>query len=228
MFSELVDEVCASTNRRDKLASIVDYARLTLRECQTLALFSRDLIETSFTATANPCTWTRPRGIRAIKAVRYGASRYVPMRRIGSALVDYTDYYYAAGEYYAFSGTLIGEVINVAYYRYAPEFQYIVEGSRPAVYNRALGTWQYRQPDGSYGDHIGAATPEEQELLEQAARDFVSHWLLQDWHGLIKSGTTTKLLAQTGETDRARSMYSIYKELQNDLVAGEGYESTTA
>lgn len=227
MFSELVDEVVIQTGRRDRMNDIADFARLTMRECQGIHYFSRDLVEDQITATQTPQIWDRPVGFRQMWTVRYGADRYPKFARPGRLQSEYTDYYYSAGNYFAFIGVFPGEEVKMAYFMYAPDFVYLPVGFRPAVYNRVTQTWQYRQPDGTYADHIPAATPEEQEILEEAARNFVAHWLLLDWWQLIKTGTMTKLYAMIDDP-RGPKLFSMYKEQQTALDVGERYETLGA
>ncbi len=225
MFSELVDDVLARTGRTEKRQEIIDHVNSTIRECDTIARFTRDLVEDTLVVNATPFTWTKDRFFRAMSAVSYDSlkqqtndtSGLVPNRQPGRMQRDQNYFWYSATDYIVFSGTSgIGDNVNVAYYRYLPKLSYYAVGARPAVYTESPDpsiavTWAY---DPAY---ITVA----QQLTAQL---LVSNWLLLRHQELIKEGTCAK--AYKGIDDkRAALSFALYKSFQNDLQKNESNEA---
>lgn len=219
MFSEAVDVVVERSGRLDRVNDIKAYINTSIRECQVLAYFARDLIEDTITATASPHVWTRPTRLRLLRTVRYPNDVYPDLIMPGKRQQRKTFYYYGGPTYYAFAGALSDADINVAYYLYSQRFTYYAATGdvRPAVYDRDEETWAYLL-DGAYVTTLGT------DALDEAAEDSVSMWLLLDWFDLIIEGGLAKLFKQQGD-ERGLSTFALYKSFQSDLKAGEVFES---
>lgn len=214
MFSEIVDDVVALSGRPDRRADIVKYVNATIRECQCLAFFARDLIEDQLTSNADPFIWTPPITFRKMRTVRYEDGRFPVLRPPGLRTEDVparaNGYYYQATTYFVFADVMRMSKIDIAYYRYLPRLLYYEPGARPATYDPATGEWSY----------LSASTPEAQEK----ARELVSNWLMFEWNHLITEGALAKLYKLLGD-QRMVATYSLYKSFQNDLMSGEVSES---
>lgn len=222
MFSEMVDRVINRSKRPDRLADIVNWANLTMRECQTRALFYKDLIEDEITVpqpTADPFIWNRPTGVRLLKAVKYPDGSYPNFLKPGPVQKHQRQYFYAASTYYVFVGvsnsidsSITDPVVGIAYYQYLRRLGYYAVADRPAVYDESAQTWTYNPP---------TTDPDVQE----ADQALVANWLLLDHGALIEEGTLAKVFKDAGDSQRAVSTYSLYKQLQEtDLLANETLE----
>lgn len=222
MFSEIVDSVARKTGRPDQIlgSNISDYVNSTIRECQTLALFYKDLTEDTITNSGSPVIWTYPPLIWKMRTVKYPDGSFPPMIQPGRNQMDKEQYYYAASDYYVFVGTNITGVydlvpIKCAYYSYLPRLSYYKDGQRPAVYDEAAGQWVYLDPTIT-DDNMPAAI---------LARKRVTNWLLSGYPDLITEGAMAKVFKTTGDQNRAVTSYSLYKQLQVALVNSEAYEA---
>lgn len=221
MFSELVDDVVARTRRPDMQADIIGYANATIRECQALALFWRDLVEDQLTPNAAPYTWDLPLNFFRLKAAQYGLTGCKPIypERLppGRVQEDKQFYYYFATSYVVFNGmgglSYNGTfpVINLAYYVRQLSFKYYLVGARPAVFDSEDLTWTY----------LGGITD---PILQAAARAKVANWLLQFWRELIAEGTCAKAFKIIGDP-KAPSSFALFKSMQTNLLAMEQNEA---
>lgn len=218
MFSELIDSCIQRSGRKDRQADIIDYANTTIRECQTLALFHRDLVEETVLATAEPTVWTLPNTFRQMRVVLYPDGMYPDYMMPGKQQKYLDRYYYAASGYMVFVGcgtqgaTTLSQVIKLAYYSYLPRLKYYAVGSRPAVYDDETNAWTYNPV---------TTDPDEQA----AARAKVSNWLLTHYNEMIKEGTLAKLFKSIKDQERSMMSYSLYKSMQEDIKKAEGFES---
>jgi len=215
-FSALIDDVLKRSGRKDRLPSIIAYARTTIRECLILDFFDQSLIETQVTVDAIPFLWDRPTNLRSILAVRTpyfdrrNKSIFSKERKPGMVVTDDEQYFYLSGNSFAFNGLAVGDVLDVAYYEYSKPLIYIpTVTERPARYNLETELWEY---------HQAYTASEETELT---ARDKVTNWLLFYWYELIAEGTQAKLYKLVNDEARMRMSYALYKSIQKDLVAGE-------
>ena len=123
-FSAAVEDVIRRSGRPDRRADIISYVRQTLRECQTLAIFARDMTEDTITATASPHIWTRPQEFRIMRTVRYnifnarGEFIYPDLVRPSKKQRELTYFYYAGVDYWVFAGVDSGILIDLAYHSY--------------------------------------------------------------------------------------------------------------
>ena len=234
-FSSLIDEAILATGKPGSLTAAVQFANLVVRECQTLGLFAQDLIEEAFVVPSGQTTvytWERPANFRSLRSVKYGTCGVYPELALpGRKQRGKTQYFYAADNYFVFSGALPGETIGAATYYWRPRLGYfnqfgvnsaIFPGGpypdRPAYYDEDLGIWQYLALDNSgYVDTIG--NPTEEELRRRNA----TNWLVTDWRDLILSGTKTKIWTSAGDA-RGATEYSVYKQLQKSLQNTAAYE----
>lgn len=219
-FSQVVDNVLKRGGRPARGLDAQAYVRASIRECQALAVFARDLIEDQFNTDGNdPYIWTRPATLRIVKTFLYVAKDiypdYLPPGKIQR---DQIYFYYGGPTYYALAG--VGDTateINVAYYAYARRFVYYAEADRPAFYDITNEKWQYLD-GGSFVDNLATTA------LEEAARDKVTNWLLFDWTELIEEGGIAKLYKNLGDP-RATSAFALFKSFQKDLLKGERTET---
>lgn len=239
MFSEVVDAVIARSGRPDRALDIIAYVNASIRDSAVRVLFNRDLVEDSIVVTDSPCIWQRPQRLRQVRTARIRGRDYLPEVKPGRKQTDYDQYYYAAANYFAFNGVAVGDIIDIAYYVYPAEFSYYAEGNRPAVFDKMRRMWTYLI-DGEYADHIYHEVPnpdydpldphspptitEVDELAEEAFRDVVTHWLLDDWAVLVIEGALTKIFTAVGD-ERNKSVFSIFKAFELDLLRGEAHET---
>lgn len=215
-FSALIDDVLARSGRRDRLPSIIAYARTTIRECLVLDFFDQSLIETQVTVDAIPFVWERPTNLRSILAVRtpYYDRRndriFAKEKKPGMTVADDERYFYLSGNSFAFSNLAVGDVLDIAYYEYSVPLVYMADvATRPARYNLETELWEYHQAyDAS-------------DETRENARDKVTNWLLYYWYELIAEGTQAKLYKLVNDEARMRMSYALYKSIQKDLAAGE-------
>lgn len=227
-FSQVVDKVVQIGLRPGRRLDVQAYTRASIRECQVLAVFARDMIEDAFmTDKTEPFIWKRPAELRILKTLYYKSFNIWPQYLPPGKIQRDEDYYYYGGpDYYALAGVHDKEVeVLVAYYAYAPRFTYYDANSRPAYYlippendPNTEEKWQYLNSQGQYVDNL--ATPEE----EEAARKKVTNWLLFDWTELIEEGALAKLFKVVND-DRATTSFSLYKSYQKDLLKGERTET---
>jgi hypothetical protein len=227
MFSELVDKAVSRSSRLDRRLDIIDYANATLRECQGLALFWKDLVEDQAAcAAADPTTWDIPQRFRFLKAVMYPDGTFPPNEQPGKnqgtgfagTLKD--QYYYAASTYVVFHGcgTTTTDDISLAYYKWFPRLKYYAEDHRPAVYSEELETWTY------YDLTADGLLDYTQVGNQEAARNLVTNWMLTDYHDLIITGTLAKLFSGIKDAERNIQNYSLYKSQQELLKQTEPFE----
>lgn len=237
-FSALVDRVVLETGRQQALLSVISAANLTVRECQALGLFARDLIEENITATANPHIFTRPRGstygqYRSLRTARYASSNYYPkMVRPGRALEGKSMYFYAADNYYAFHGVLVDETINLASYYWAKPLRYfgmlgtttsgMVGGpytNRPAYLDTDTDTWMYLNAgQTAYVDDLG--DDDEEELRQRNAMN----WVIEDWWDVVVAGTKAKIFKDYKD-ERASAAFAFFSQGKEILANTAGIEA---
>lgn len=215
-FSALVDDVVARSGRRDRLTSIIAYARTTIRECLVLDFFDQNLVEAQITVDAIPFIWKRPATLRSILAVRTpyynrrGERIFGVERKPGMSVADDEKYFYLSGDSYVFANVAVGDVLDIAYYEYCAPLVYTADvDARPARYDLTIQDWVYHQAYSA------------SEELKLEAREKVSNWLLFYWYELIAEGTLSKVYKLINDEQRMRSSYALYKSAQKDLVAGE-------
>lgn len=218
-FSALVDRVVLETGREHALLSVLQYVNLTVRECQALGLFAKDLLEEEVVATASPHIFTRPRNWRSLRTVKYDQLSYYPkMVRPGRAIEKVSAYYYAADDYYAFHGVTVGESIFTAAYYWAKPLQYFgllgtittgFQGGpytiRPAYFNITDDLWYYLNAgQTAYVTSLG-------NLTEEALRRRNSfNWVLDEWWDVVVEGVKAKLFKQYKD-ERAPAAYAAYQ-----------------
>ena len=243
-FSSLIDEVVLTTGRATSLISIVNYAKLTIRECQAFGLFARDLLEEQVLATASPFIWTRPTFFRMLRAVKYvnasiNASsedrnifpEFCPPGRIQKNK-DY--FFYAADDYYVFAGVQDNQTIDLANYYWSKPLVYygrlgVVTGQfpggpyviRPAYFDLSTAQWAYlNTAQDAYVFTTG------DPAVDVALQLLSTNWLVSDWRELIISGTKAKVFGNLGDETRANREYAFYKATQLLMSNTVGVETT--
>lgn len=221
-FSAIVDTVVTRSGRVDRVLDIVSYARLTMRELESLTHFSRTIEEHLVVPTNDPYVWDRPANYRVMVAVKYpdlidsqGKAVYPKAITVGKATDTYDCAYYPSGNSYVFFGHQ-NTRIALAFYAFLPILPFFpVVSDRPARFVQDSTTgeekWVY---SGDNGLNATAQT---------AAQTKVQNWLIDRWFDLILEGTLAKLYKLVGD-ERQLSTYALYKQLQNTLLASEPHD----
>ncbi len=232
-FSALIDAAVLATGKPQSLMNAVQYANLTIKECQSLGLFAPDLVEDVVTATQDNYIWTRPFLFRRLRTVKYmGSGRYPKLRLPGRYQKDEIHFYYSADNYFVFSGTSLNETLALAYYQWIYPLSYyaglnqntsLYSGgpyqTRQAFYDIEAFKWQYLNTAGDgYVDTLGDPT------LEETYQKRAMHWLVAQWYDMILSGTKAKIWGQAGDS-RGPTEYSLYKQMQAAFRTTINYES---
>jgi hypothetical protein len=235
-FSSLIDEAILATGKPGSLINAVQYARLTVRECQSFGLFARDLVEDQVLIAADddiPFTWDRPTNFRRIRTVKYTNACYYPKLRLPGKIQHGEDrYFYAADDYFVFAGAGAGETLGLAYYKWLKGLSYYAQlgaittqfpggpyAIRPAYYDTNEEEWYYLNADETaYVTTLGDAAE------ELARRLLTTNWLVTEWRDLILSGIKAKIWNNTGDP-RGAVEYSAYKQTQTLLRNTVGYEA---
>jgi len=232
-FSGLVDRAILETGKQFALLSAIQYANLTIRECQKLGLFAQDLIEDELETDAVPFIWTRPANFRSIRSVKYTLQNVWPKLRLpGKVQHEKLHYFYGADDYFAFAGLIEGEPIAIAVYYYRkPLLYYGMLGTvttgfqggpysiRPAYYDVEAEEWMYLNVgQTAYVDDLA---DDDEELLR---RTNAMNWLLTDWWDVVLEGVKAKIFKQYNDP-RASLSYSLYKEGQRMLQNLAGFEA---
>lgn len=231
-FSGMIDEVILSTGKTAALRAAISYANATIRECQTLGLFYRDLVEGQFVATTTPMFWTRPRLLRSVRAFKYTVQDIYPMLRLpGRRLKDEINYFYASQDYYALKGPLQDEPIAYAIYMWLTPLVYYVKlndtaayaggpfATRLAYYDLTLQQWMYL--NGGSTAYVATTGVAATDLLRQKT---AMNWLVDDWYDTIMEGTKAKLL-KSFDDSRATLSFALYKQLQTAMRNTVGFEA---
>lgn len=217
MFSEAVDEVVRQSGRPARRAEIATFVNATIRECNSLAYFLRQMIEDQLTTSAAPFIWTRSTKFHTFRTVEYPAQTGFLVNSIwpklllpGKHLEDEIHYYYFSGDSVVFAGLEVSGLINVAYFEYFKRLKdYVDPTTRPAVWDFETETFTY----------LSAFDNNETERAN--ARDLTSNWILQYWNHLIVEGAKAKIYLTTKDIDRSRPSFALYKSYQDDLLKME-------
>ena len=218
-FSGAVDQVKTRAGRGSTAdADVAAYMNATIRECNVLETFRRDLIENEITPTTDPFVWEHGLNIRLIRTVKYAEGIYPKNLPPGKIQDNQDEFYYGGPGYYVFKGVTVDTKFDIAYYTYLPRLvYYVIATQRPAVYNDTEEKWTYLS-GGSYVDTLGSTT------LDDAARLKVTNWLLENWFDLVCEGTLAKILKKNND-QRAPATFALYKSFQKDLLKGEPFDS---
>lgn len=222
-FSSLIDEAIQISGRG--LAArprIIRYARSSMREAQAQALFHRDRIEDQLTSTAGPFIWTNPLTLRILETVKYPDNVYpdfIPPGRLQKQPAELGDnFYYAASNYYVFSGVAVNDLIDISYFSWFNPLVYFEKIVRPARYDLETLTWEYLDNDGKYVVTLGSTE------LDEAAQDRVTNWMLFNWNELVLEGALAKQF-KVIKDERAVSSFALFEKFKKDLIKGEPFET---
>lgn len=232
-FSGLIDSAIMQTGKAGSLIAAVSFANLTIRECQSLGLFARDLREEQLAVDIVPFNWTRPVNFRRIRTVKYPDFNIYPKFMLpGKIQIGEEYYYYAADNYYVFKGVGQNNAVNLANYYFAKRLQYFSRlatatdrfpggpySVRPAYYDQLTEQWMYLN-DTSDG-YVTSLTDLTEELIRQLN---TTNWLVTIWYDLILTGTKAKLFSG-GDDNRANREFAAYKQAQKTFQTVEAYES---
>lgn len=219
-YSELVDDAVARSGRLDRIADIKSYANAVAREVQLLGLCAKDLVEDTLTASVatsgQAYVYTRPGLLRYLRTVYYPAAAIWPKFILPGKIQDNVFYfYYAAANYYAFKGLEDGQLVNLAYYVFAPKLDYYAPGARPASYDPITDTFTYLDPTW---------TPDQQALAQYQSMN----WIFRDWYDYALEGVLAKLYKAVGDDLRQRSSYALWAQYKPQIESVEGFESLGA
>ncbi|MCK5017704.1 MAG: hypothetical protein KAS32_11635 [Candidatus Peribacteraceae bacterium] len=215
-FSAAVDDVVARSGRPDRVADIIAFVRVTIRELQALRFFRNDLIEDTLTADAANYVWDYPQEFRLLRTVKYpyfdgqGKPMYPPEILPGKLQKDFDYYYYGGPGYYVFAGTALADLIDVAYYKFAKKIPYYAVANRPATFVLDDDAWSY----------LASGTDAENLI----AREKVSNWVLFNYYDTVVEGGMAKILKTVGDP-RSMSSFALYKSYQQTMTATEPSDS---
>lgn len=217
-FSALIDEVKGRSQRRERIADMVSYARSTIRECQVQAHFEQDLVEGQFTIDAVPYEWARPMRLRALLAVkpngvldRHQNPIWFANKPPGEYRFGDRYFYYLSGSTFVFAGDDLeaSQMIDLAYFTYSRKFVYYeTTAERPATFDPETELWAY------------SAAYDVDDTTRAAGRELVTNWLLENWYDTILEGTLAKIFKAVGD-QRSKMAFSLYKSQQKDILHGE-------
>lgn len=234
-FSSLIDEAIMATGKPGQIISAVQFANLVIKECQALGLFAQDMLEEILAVPpgqTSPMTWTRPPRFKSLRTVKYSAADvYPPLALPGKKQKNKTQYFYAADNYFVFSGAQAGETIKFATYYWQARLAYygrlgvntsLFPGApyavRPAYLDQDTGLWMYLNgTSDAYVTTLGDVTE------EALRRTQATNWLVSDWRDLILSGTKTKMWNSSGDP-RGNIEYGVYSKMQKTLQNTTAYE----
>lgn len=225
-FSSLIDAAVLATGKPGSLISITQYANAVIRECQALGLFAQDMLENTLVVPDNQTTvytWTRPAFFRSLRTVKYAVANVYPkFIKPGRKALDEDFFYYAADQYFVFSGAKAGENINTATYYWSTPLAYYARNgvvttsfpggpyaTRPAYYDIAAGVWYY-WTGSVYALTTGVTA------TDTAYRLLTMNWLVDQWWDLILAGTKAMQFNAAGDP-RAGAQFSNYKNMQKLL-----------
>ena len=225
-FSQLIDDATQLSGRGTAARPrLIAYSRSSMREAQVKALFHKDRIEDMLTADAAPFIWTPPVTIRIVETVVFPDEVYpefiTPSRkqRLPSSLGD--AFYYAAQNYYVFSGVAINDAINISYFMYFSPLIYFEKSARPARFDVETLVWEYLDNNGEYVSSLSTTA------LEEAARDKVTNWLIFNWFELVLEGTLAKQF-KIIKDERAVTRFALFEKFKVDLLTSEPCETLDA
>lgn len=229
-FSSLIDEVILATGRPGSLINAVQAANLTIRECQSLGLFARDMEEDGIVVGVTPYTYARPPLFRILRTAKYvNAKEYPELAAPGKKQRDLDNYFYAVNNDYVFSGISVGDTLALAYYLWSKSLTYYARNGvntaqfpggpydvRVAYYDEAAGIWYY-WTGSAYATTTGSV------ITDALYQTLTTNWLVTDWRDLIISGTKAKIYNSANDT-RGPVEYSAYKATQKLLMVTVGRE----
>ena len=225
-LSQLVDELLVRAVAPAATADMTSYVNATVRESSGRNHFYKDMIEDELTSIlTEDHTWNYPIGFRRMKAVKYNRLEgQIPLIPPGKTQEGKTEYWYEAGNYKVFSGvggsSTEAKTIQIAYFLYPKRLIYYAEaptGTRPAYWDTINEKWQY-WTGSAYADTLGSTE------LDEAARAKVTNWVIDDWYDMVGYGALAKYYL-VRKDERSQGIFSLYKTLQNELVATEFHET---
>lgn len=240
-FSSLIDDAVLATGKPGSLISVIQQANLTIRECQGLGLFARDMVEDTLTVDVTPFTWNRPPFFRKLRTANYSKTsngidgcytRWPKFLMPGKIQNNERDYFYAADNYFVFNGVCLGELVNTATYYWSAPLQYFgllgqntvqypggPYNTRLAYFDLDTMIWMYLNAAGN-----GYVTTTGNPVTDASYQALSTNWLISDWRQLILSGTKAKVFGSSGDS-RAAIEYSLYKQTQAELRITSGLEA---
>ena len=162
----------------------------------------------------NVYIWEHPRTFRKLEAVRYDERDYALFKMPSRQMAEFCHYYYRSQHKHVFVGWK--RFIDLYFYCFPPYFQYYKPNERPALFNRATGFFEYRNPLGVPGYVPGLALPS----MEEQARALVTNWMLERWNELVVAKALEMLYGhlQDPRVDEIRKQVDI---ILKAMVASE-------
>lgn len=223
-FSQLVDSIKKETRRPDLEVEIARFCNQTVREIHfdsqsnSVLFFADNFRETQLVASVengqgwdipNPSTWQKLHTARYDGVCENGHQVYAKATTPGRHLAGLHHYFYQTGGQFAFAGYGgTGSVISLGYYEYPRSLKYQPEATR-------LVTWDEEETHFVYDASL--TTPEDR----QQALGRATNWLLTRWSDVIAEGLRAKVYKSRGDTERARTAYSMYMALRQGLWTSE-------
>lgn len=226
-FSQMVDGMVSELKRPDLSSEIATYVNQTVREMhftedRNAALFFREnfneLLLTSNLESGlvweipSPTVFQKLTGVQYLNVFDDDGQPVWPRETTpGRHLQGMTQFFYRVGSTYVFSGYGgLNSQIALGWYEFPRSLKYKTVAARPASFDIESG-WTY---DPSI------TTPEQQE----AARILSTNWIIQRWNDVVEEGVRAKVYKRVGDTERARTCYSLYQSLRHGFWTSETAE----
>lgn len=164
--------------------------------------------------TGSVHVWPHPRELRKLDAVRYDGHCYAQYRRPSRQQNEFCEYYYVVGGHHVFVGWK--SFIDVYYFVYPPHFKYYTADQRPAVFDRAVGSFMYRSP----APPVQYVTSLGNGAVEAALQFQVYDWMLDRWQDLVIEGALAKLYANLDD-QRANNTQALYNTEKLRMISAE-------
>ena len=227
MFSEIVDEICAQSNRVNDRELVIKWANEGIRRVEACHYFTSSLIENELTSASqgvvikqsNVWVWDRTADVRLIRGVKINNKLFPINAQPGISQKSLTNYWYKVGTYFVFVANVPITSIQLAYYSFPPEYKYVPQDNR---------TLRYDRTDRQYYRKLVDILPVQWEVIPEAelpnyevAIAALGNWLCRDYKNVIIASGTSSLYAALGDNDRFRSEFAKYKDLLKDVINNE-------
>lgn len=230
MFSEIVDDVCHTTNRVDARDLIIKWCNEGIRRIEGSQYFTSSLKEEELTLdtdgvsmkTAYCWVWDRSADVRLLSGVVINNNIYPINAQPGLQQKSLVNYWYKVGTYYVFVCSSPIRSIQVAYYSHPRAFTYQPEEQRQFMFNRTDNRY-YKKVVNADGTNEWVAMTAEEKVENEKALDALGNWLCRDYALVISASATSSLYATFNDADRFRNEFAKYKELLKDLRNNEKF-----
>jgi hypothetical protein len=224
-FSQIVDKIILETKRPDMKSDIISYLNQTMRELHTeptrgnAAHYETNLKEDVLLSDSDSNFYweiPKPQVFQGIRSVRYDslldrhgnqvwAEPIQPSRAMNG--VDY--FFYRSGSRFYFRGYGgLQKLISMAWYEFTPSLDYYAKALRPAEWSNSTG-WTY------------LTAYDTDETTRAVARALVGNWILDRWDTVVEEGLRAKVYKRASDDSRARTCYSLFKQMHQNLYTSE-------